>query len=280
MAVAIDAEGRVVEAGIKESQESRLVPLDREQKWQFKELIEKNIEALLGNTSTPIDLKNRIEQAREESERMRHTPNNYMYEPEILVREDPQRAATSLVNGGAFYAVSYKLPGLNLRFRVKRSGLQDKFEKTRRVQEYLVALQEAGFLRGPKINVTSYDPDLKSKLSIEPFIEHDRLTDLLRKADSDSKKAEILRDHLFDSLEISRVMTAYRDMKDDKGNYFLRKNYNWTDFVKNLPLIKRLSWPGPSGWVLIAFVASIIGIPIVGSCIDNAQSKQVNSLRS
>ncbi len=236
MTIAIDEKGtiREINPGMNDIEEGLgFTPVSRDDEWPYKELIEKNIKAMLESPLTPIDLKRQIVEAQETAHNIVRN-RGWSSGPKLFIKEDPQRAATSLVDGGAFYTLLYEMPGLSLKFRAKKSGKQDKFERSRRVQEYLMTLQEAGFLRGPKINITSYnDEKLESKLSVEPYVEHDRLTDVLRRAETDAEKGEILRKHILDSLEISRVMTAYSKMKDEKGDYFLRKNYSWTDFVRN-----------------------------------------------
>ena len=181
MSVTVNEKGtiteQVEETKSKEKlEDSEFRPVNRDSEWQFKEVVEKNIEEMLNSPSTPMELKRQIIEAQERKDRSVYGSSW----PKLSIKDDPQRAATSLVDGGAFYTLLYQLPVLNLKFRAKKSGKQDKFERARRVQEYLQTLQKAGFLRGPKINPTSYSERLEEKLSVEPYIVHDRLTDLLR----------------------------------------------------------------------------------------------------
>jgi hypothetical protein len=209
----------------------------RHEEYLLEKLVTENTEGLLNNHAISEPLKRQIITALQNEEDSRNYPN-YSHGSKIEISEDPSTGATAIFDGGNFYTIERKMPGLTLKFRAKEFGNKRKFERARRIQSYLMALKENGLLRGPKINHTTYSNNGKT-WSVEPFIEHDRLTDILR-GKNDNEKAEILEGAILDSLEISRVATAYRDMKDKEGNFYLKKNYKPIDFIKNLPLVNRL----------------------------------------
>ena len=124
MAVSIDEKGVIKESKDEVIDEETILdfkPVDRDDEWTYKELIEKNIEAMLKSPSTPIDLKRRIAEAQEIAHN-RVTDYGSSRGPQLLIKDDTQRTATAL-DGGAFYTLLYQMPGLTLKFRAKKGEL-------------------------------------------------------------------------------------------------------------------------------------------------------------
>ena len=156
---------------------------------------------------------------------------------QVEIEEDPQRAATTMLDGGAFYIAKCDIPktpdmqSTDFDLRIKKSTDRTKFERSRKLQEALGILSRDGRLNGIRVAQTAYADPL-NMVTIEPFIQHKRLTDILREK-CDEEKADIVESSILDVVEISRVLTRYRDVRDENGNYVLKKNYKTLDIFRN-----------------------------------------------
>jgi len=194
--------------------------------YELEEILLQSARAVVEG-SAPLEVKRKIASALEARNKSREWNSE---KSNVLIEEDPLRGATAILDGGAFYKVTWQLPGYDFVVRVKKSGKQDKFERARKMQLALAKFSQDGLLK-PKIAHSTYS-DPKIRLSAEPFIEHDRLVDLLR-GKNDEEKAAILEPSIRDTLEIARVATAHRDYRDSDGNFVLKNNYSSWDIFRN-----------------------------------------------
>ncbi len=238
---AVENDRRMRRLNMDDSEESSANRLGFSFAYQFREILEKATREIPLKESLPEKFRSRVRKALESLD-----DNENIFDRDKLIEmvDDIKTGATSVIDGGAFYLVQYYIKGMNepIRLRIKKSNNREKFDRGNRVHRQLSLMSEKGLLVGPRINPVLYS-DGEKQLTVEPYVEHERLTDALRRkrpaglhtmtGRSDEERASLLEKSLMDVTELSVALTSHRDLKNSDGERELKKNNGLLDWFRN-----------------------------------------------